>query len=130
MPRSADDCRLAQVYKCHPALQKTFVAYAIDKQGTVNLIGGSAEYEFDVGVHAASRTVHVARATSGTIKLCTWGLASDGTFTGAGGADVVVGHGTRTRIIVFDNHRIVVPWLDASTRKTATRWPRSRPSSW
>jgi len=91
------------------------MAYAIDKQGTLDLVGGSAEYEFDVGVHASSRTVHVARATSGTIKLCTWGLASDGTFTGAGGADVVVGHGTRTRIVVFDNHRIVVLWLDASS---------------
>src|SRR5450432_810008 len=88
--------------------------YAIDKQGTLDLAGGSAEYEFDVGAHAASRTVHVARATSGTIKLGTWQLASDGTFTG-GGSDAVVGHGTRTRIIVFDNHRIVVLWLDASS---------------
>src|SRR5450432_3570870 len=88
--------------------------YAIDKQGTLDLAGGSAEYEFDVGAHAASRTVHVARATSGAIKLGTWQLASDGTFTG-GGNDVVVGHGTRTRIIVFDNHRIVVLWLDASS---------------
>jgi hypothetical protein len=88
--------------------------YAIDKQGTFDLAGGSAEYEFDVGAHAPSRTVHVARATSGTIKLGTWQLASDGTFTG-GGNDVVVGHGTRTRIIVLDNHRIVVLWLDASS---------------
>jgi len=89
--------------------------YAIDKQGTLDLVGGSAEYEFDVGVHASSRTVHVARATSGTIKLATWGLASNGTFTATGGADAVVGQGTRTRIIVFDNHRIVVLWLDASS---------------
>ena len=89
--------------------------YAIDKQKTLDLVGGSAEYEFDVGVHAATRTVHVARATSGTIKLETWGLANDGTFTGAGGADATVGHGTRTRIVVFDNHRIVVLWLDASS---------------
>jgi hypothetical protein len=91
------------------------MSYAIDKQGTLDLVGGSPEYEFDVGAHASSRTVHVARATSGTIKLGTWQLASDGTFTGAGGADVVVGHGSRTRIVVFDNHRIVVLWLDASS---------------
>jgi hypothetical protein len=91
------------------------MSYAIDKQGTLDLVGGSAEYEFDVGVHAATRTVHVARATGGTIKLGTWGLASDGTFTGAGGADAIVGHGTRTRIIVFDNHRIVVLWIDGSS---------------
>ena len=87
--------------------------YAIDKQHTLDLVGGSAEYEYDVGAHAASRTVHVARATSGTIKLGTWPLANDGTFTGTG-AEVVVGHGSRTRIVVFDNHRIVVLWIDAS----------------
>jgi hypothetical protein len=88
------------------------MSYAIDRQKTFDLVGGSAEYEFDVGVHAASSSVHVARATSGTVKLETWQLGSDGTFTGAGGADATVGHGTRTRIVVFDNHRIVVLWLD------------------
>lgn len=91
------------------------MSYAIDRQKTLDLVGGSAEYEFDVGVHAATRSVHVARAMSGTIKLETWQLANDGTFTGAGGADAIVGHGTRTRIIVFDNHRIVVLWLDSSS---------------
>ena len=90
------------------------MSYAIDKQGTLDLVGGSAEYEFDVGAHAATGTVHVARAMSGTVKLGTWQLASDGTFTGAGG-EVVVGHGSRTRTVVFDNHRIVVLWLDASS---------------
>ena len=91
------------------------MSYAIDRQKTLDLVGGSAEYEFDVGVHAATRTVHVARAMSGTIKLETWQVANDGTFTGAGGADATVGHGTRTRIVVFDNHRIVVLWLDSSS---------------
>ena len=91
------------------------MSYAIDKQKTLDLVGGSAEYEFDVGVHAATRTVHVARALSGTVKLETWQVANDGTFTGAGGADAVVGHGARTRIVVFDNHRIVVLWLDGSS---------------
>lgn len=91
------------------------MSFAIDKLKTLDLAGGSAEYEFDVGVHAATRTVHVARATSGTIKLETWQLGNDGTFTGAGGADATVGHGTRTRILVFDNHRIVVLWLDSSS---------------
>lgn len=90
------------------------MSYAIDKQGTLDLVGGSAEYEFDVGAHALSRAVHVARATCGTIKLGTWQLASDGTFTGAG-SDAVVGHGSKPRIVVFDNHCIVVLWLDAST---------------
>ena len=91
------------------------MSYAIDRQGTLDLVGGSAEYEFDVGLHAATRTVHVARAMSGTVKLSAWGLANDGTFTGAPGADVVVGHGSRTRIVVFDNDRIVVLWLDGSS---------------
>jgi len=88
--------------------------YAIDKQKTHDLVGGSAEYEFDVGVHAATRTVHIARAMSGTIRLETWQVGNDGTFSGGPG-EVTVGHGTRTRIIVFDNHRIVVLWLDASS---------------
>jgi hypothetical protein len=87
---------------------------AIVKQGALDLVGGSAEHEFDVGAHAASGTVHVARAMSGTFKLGTWSLASDGAFTSAG-ADVVVGHGSRTRILVFDNHCIVVLWLDTSS---------------
>jgi hypothetical protein len=94
------------------------MSYAIDKQGTLDLVGGSAQYEFDVGAHAASSTVHVARAVGGTVKLGTWGLASDGTFTG-GGADVVVGHGSRTRIVVFDNHCIVVLWIDGSSKLRA-----------
>jgi hypothetical protein len=51
---------------------------------------------------------------SGTVKLGSWGLGSDGSFTG-GGADVVVGHGSRTRIVVFDNHCIVVLWIDGSS---------------
>ena len=33
--------------------------YAIDKQKTFDLVGGSAEDQFDVGSHDASRTVHV-----------------------------------------------------------------------
>jgi hypothetical protein len=111
----ADADRPARVYKSLPALCETDMPYAIDKQKTFDLVGGSAEDEFDVGSHDASRTVHVARSASGTIKLDTWGLASDGTFTPAGGAGAVVGHGTRTRIVVFDNHRIVVLWLDASS---------------
>jgi hypothetical protein len=45
------------------------MSYAIDKQGTLDLVGGSARYEFEVGVHAASRTVHVARAISGPVML-------------------------------------------------------------
>ena len=90
------------------------MSYAIDQQGTFDLVGGSPDDQFDVGAHDASRTVHVARSSSGTIMLGTWHLAANGTFT-SGGADVVVGHGSRTRIVVFDNHRIVVLWLDASS---------------
>ena len=90
------------------------MAYAIDRQGVLDLVGSSGDHEFDVGAHAPSRSVHVARSASGTIKLGTWGLASDGSFTGSGG-EVVVGHGSRTRILVFDNHRIVVLWLDGSS---------------
>jgi hypothetical protein len=88
--------------------------YAIDKEKTFDLVGSSGDHEFDVGIHADTRTVHVARSASGTIKLGAWTLGSDGSFTG-GPADVVVGQGSRTRIIVFDNHRIVVFWLDSSS---------------
>jgi len=101
------------------------MSYAIDKQGSFDLVGASAEYEFDVGIHGASRTVHVARASGGAIKLSSWGLAIDGTFNGAGGPDVLVGHGTRTRIIVFDNHRIVVLWLDATSALRARAYNSS-----
>ena len=110
-----DAGRQARVYKSLLALRETDMPYAIDQQKTFDLVGGSAEDQFDVGIHDASRTVHVARSASGTIKLDTWGLASDGTFTPANGTGAVVGHGTRTRIVVFDNHRIVVLWLDASS---------------
>ena len=98
--------------------------YAIDKQKALDLAGASAEYGFDVGVHAATRTVHVARALSGTVRLETWQVASDGTFSGGPG-EVVVGHGTRTRIVVFDNHRIVVLWLDASSTLRARAYNTS-----
>ena len=33
------------------------MSYAIDKLGSLDLVGGSAEYEFDGGVHASTRTV-------------------------------------------------------------------------
>jgi hypothetical protein len=75
--------------------------YAIDLLKTLDLVGGSAEYDYDVGVHSASRTVYVALSVGG----------NDGTFTG-GGNETVVGHGSRTRIVVFDNQRFVVFWLD------------------
>jgi len=97
-----------------PSLQEARMSYLIAQQGTHDLVGGTGDDEFDVGAHAASGSVHVARATSGTIKLGSLGLASDGTFTG-GGADVVVGHGSRTRIVVFDNHCIVVLWIDGAS---------------
>ena len=87
------------------------MAYVIDKQGALNLVGNGAEYEFDVGAHAFSRTVYVARAKSGTVRLQAWKLETDGSFT-AIGTEHVVGSGGRTRITVFDNHRIVVAWLD------------------
>lgn len=90
------------------------MAYIIDRQGTLDLVGGSAEYEFDVGAHATSRTVYVARAMSGSVRLGAYQLATDGTITSAG-SDHVVGHGSKTRIVVFDNQRIVVLWLDASS---------------
>jgi hypothetical protein len=69
---AADADRPARVYKSLPALWETDVAYAIDKQKTFDLVGGSAEDQFDVGSHDASRSVHVARSASGTIKLDTW----------------------------------------------------------
>jgi hypothetical protein len=94
--------------------QEIAMGYVIDKHGTLDLVGGSGDHDFDVGVHAATRSVHVARAMSGPVKLGTWGLASDGTFTGSGG-EVDVGNGTRPRIIVFDNHRIVVLWINNSS---------------
>lgn len=87
------------------------MAYVIDRQGALDLVGNSAEYEFDVGAHAISRTVYVARATGGTVRLRAWKLEANGTFT-AVGTEQVVGSGGRTRIVVFDNHRIVVAWLD------------------
>jgi len=91
------------------------MAYAIDKQGALELVGNGAEYEFDVGAHTASRIVYVARAKSGSVRLQGWKLAADGsTFTSAGN-EHVVGTGTRTRIVVFDNHRIVVVWLDQNS---------------
>ena len=36
------------------------MSYVIDRQGWFDLVGGSADHDFDVGVHAESRTVHVA----------------------------------------------------------------------
>ncbi len=90
------------------------MAYVIDKQATLDLVGPSAEYEFDVAAHAFSRTVYVARAKNGTVRLRAWKLESSGSFTPVG-TEHVVGSGGRTRITVFDNHRIVVAWLDASS---------------
>lgn len=90
------------------------MAYVIDKEGALNLVGNGAEYEFDVGAHAFSRTVYVARAKSGTVRLRAWKLEADGSFT-AIGTERVVGSGGRTRITVFDNHRIVVAWLDETS---------------
>ncbi len=88
--------------------------YVIDRLHTLDLVGGTPEFDYDVGAHAASGAVYVARSTSGTVKLGTYQLASDGTITSAG-ADLVVGHGTKTRIVVFDNQRLVVLWLDKSS---------------
>src|SRR5918993_3000087 len=88
--------------------------YAIDKQGTLDLVGNSAEYEFDVGAHVYSRMVYVARKANGQIRLKAWKLEADGTFKPVGN-EHVVGSGGRTRIVVFDNHRIVVVWLDESS---------------
>jgi hypothetical protein len=88
--------------------------YAIEKQGTLDLSGTSAEYEFDVGAHVYTRIVYVARARSGSIKLQAWKILADGSFQGVGN-ERTVGSGTRTRIAVFDNHRIVVVWLDESS---------------
>ena len=88
--------------------------YAIDKQGTLDLVGNSAEYEFDVGAHTFSRMVYVARKTNGSIRLRAWKLEADGTFKSVGN-EHVVGSGGRTRIVVFDNHRIVVVWLDQNS---------------
>ena len=84
--------------------------YAIDRKGMLDLAGNSAEYEFDVGAHTYTRLVYVARATNGSVRLRAWKLEADGSFTSAGN-EHVVGSGTRTRIVVFDNHRIVVVWL-------------------
>lgn len=88
--------------------------YSIDKQGTLALTGTSAEYEFDVGAHVYTRTVYVARARNGSIKLQAWKLQADGSFQATGG-ERTVGSGSRTRIAVFDNHRIVVVWLDQNS---------------
>ena len=85
--------------------------YAIDLQKTLDLVGGSAEYDYDVGAHSPSRTVYVARSVGGPVRLGTWSLGNDGTFS-SGGNETVVGHGSRTRIVVFDNQRFVVFWLD------------------
>lgn len=88
--------------------------FAIDKKGTLDLVGNSAEYEFDVGAHTATRTVYVARSKSGSVRLSAWKLEADGKFKSVG-TEHVVGSGGRTRIVVFDNHRIVVVWLDANS---------------
>ncbi len=64
-----------------------------------------------MGAHTYSRTVYVARAISGTVKLKAWKLEADGSFTGIG-PEQTVGTGSRTRLVVFDNHRLVVVWLD------------------
>ena len=88
--------------------------YAIDKQGTLDLTGASAEYEFDVGAHPYTRFVYVARAINGSVRLRAWKLEANGTFTGAG-SEHVVGSGSRTRLVVFDNHRVVVVWLDQNS---------------
>jgi len=87
------------------------MSYAIDRQKMLELVGGSAEYEYDVGAHAPSRTVYVARSVGGPVRLGTWSLGNDGTFTSLGN-ETVVGHGSRTRIVVFDNQTLVVLWLD------------------
>jgi len=88
--------------------------YAIDKQGVLDLVGTSAEYEFDVGAHTYTRLVYVARATNGSVRLRVWKLEADGSFTNAG-SEHVVGSGTRTRVVVLDNHRIVIVWLDQNS---------------
>ena len=88
--------------------------HAIDKQGTLDLVGNSAEYEFDVGAHPYTRLVYVARAINGSVRLRAWKLEADGSFTGAG-SEHVVGSGSRTRLVVFDNHRVVVVWLDQNS---------------
>ena len=87
------------------------MSYAIDRQNTLDLVGGSAQDEYDVGAHSPSRTVYVARSVGGPVRLGTWSLGTDGTFTSLGN-ETVVGHGSRTRIVVFDNQRFVVLWLD------------------
>ena len=88
--------------------------YAIDKQGKLDLVGNSAEYEFDVAAHRYTRFVYVARAINGSVRLRAWKLEADGTFTNAG-SEHVVGNGGRTRLVVFDNHRVVVVWLDQNS---------------
>jgi len=90
------------------------MSYAIDKQGTLDLVGNSAEYEFDVGAHVYTRFVYVARAVNGSVRLRAWKLEADGAFTSVG-TEHVVGSGSRTRIVVFDNHRIVVVWLNQAS---------------
>ena len=90
------------------------MSYAIDMQGTLDLVGNSAEYEFDVGAHVYTRFVYVARTTNGSVRLRVWKLEADGSFTSVG-TEHVVGSGSRTRIVVFDNHRIVVVWLNQAS---------------
>ena len=90
------------------------MSYAIDMQGTLDLVGNSAEYEFDVGAHVYTRFVYVARAVNGSVRLRAWKLEADGAFTSVG-TEHVVGSGSRTRIVVFDNHRIVVVWLNQAS---------------
>jgi hypothetical protein len=90
------------------------MSYAIDKQGTLDLVGNSAEYEFDVGAHVYTRFVYVARTVNGSVRLRAWKLEGDGAFTSVG-TEHVVGSGSRTRIVVFDNHRIVVVWLNQAS---------------
>ncbi|MGZ5185909.1 MAG: hypothetical protein ACXWCO_12460 [Caldimonas sp.] len=90
------------------------MSYAIDRQKALDLVGGSAEYEYDVGAHSQSGTVYVARSVGGPVRLGTWSLGHDGTFT-TGGNETVVGHGSMTRIVVFDNQRFVVLWLDTAS---------------
>ena len=94
--------------------QTIAVSHAIDKQGSLDLVGNSAEYEFDVGVHPFTQFVYVARATNGSVRLRVWKIEADGTFTSVG-TEHVVGSGGRTRIVVFDNHRIVVVWLNQNS---------------
>ena len=60
------------------------MSYAIDMQGTLDLVGNSAEYEFDVGVHVYTRFVYVARTTNGSVRLRVWKLEADGSFTSVG----------------------------------------------